>query len=43
MWAEFMDELRESHLGAKRKRKTGPGVGERMQAAFERFVANKQR
>jgi DNA-binding HxlR family transcriptional regulator len=43
MWAEFMDELREKHLGAKRKRKAGPSVGERLQAAFERVVAKKQR
>src|ERR1700674_4949384 len=28
MWAEFMDELREIHLGAVR-RKRGPSVGER--------------
>ena len=25
MWAEFMDELRETHLGARRRRKAGPG------------------
>jgi DNA-binding HxlR family transcriptional regulator len=43
MWAGFMDELRETHLGAKRKRKAGPGVGERLQAAYERVVARKQR
>jgi DNA-binding HxlR family transcriptional regulator len=43
MWAEFMDELREAHLGTKRKRKAGPGVGERLQAAYERVVARKER
>jgi DNA-binding HxlR family transcriptional regulator len=43
MWAEFMDELRETHLGAKPKRKAGPGVGERLQAAYQRVVARKQR
>ena len=41
MWAEFMDELREIHLGVKRKRKTGPSVGERLQEAYERVVARK--
>jgi DNA-binding HxlR family transcriptional regulator len=41
MWAEFMDELREIHLGMKRRRKTGPSVGERLQAAYERVVARK--
>lgn len=27
MWAEFMDELREVHLGAKRRRKAGKRRG----------------
>lgn len=35
----FMDELRETHLGARRRKKTGPGVGERLQAAYEKVVA----
>jgi len=39
MWAEFMDELRETHLGLKRRRKSGLSVGERLQAAYERVVA----
>src|SRR3977135_4290292 len=26
LWAEFMDELRETHLGIKRRKKTGPSV-----------------
>jgi hypothetical protein len=39
MWAEFMDELRETHLGIKRRKKTGPSVGERLQAAYEKVVA----
>ena len=43
MWAEFMDELREIHLGVKRRRKSGPGVGERLQAAYEKVVARKGR
>jgi DNA-binding HxlR family transcriptional regulator len=38
LWAEFMDELRESHLGVKRRRRTGPSVGERLQAAYESVV-----
>ena len=41
MWAEFMDELRERHLGVKRRRKTGPSVGERLQAAYESVVNRK--
>jgi DNA-binding HxlR family transcriptional regulator len=41
MWAEFMDELRETHLGVKRRRKSGPSVGERLQAAYERVVNRK--
>jgi len=41
MWAEFMDELRETHLGVKRRRKSGPSVGERLRAAYERVIARK--
>jgi len=41
MWAELMDELREVHLGAIRRKKAGPGVGERLQAAYEKVVAAK--
>jgi DNA-binding HxlR family transcriptional regulator len=41
MWAEFMDELRETHLGVKRRKKAGPSVGERLQAAYERVMARK--
>jgi DNA-binding HxlR family transcriptional regulator len=43
MWAEFMDELRATHLGVKRRRKAGPSVGERLQAAYERVVARKKK
>src|SRR3984893_7976794 len=43
MWAEFMDELRDTHLGVKRRRKAGPSVGERLQKAYERVVARKGR
>ncbi|WP_316166861.1 MULTISPECIES: helix-turn-helix domain-containing protein [unclassified Bradyrhizobium] len=42
MWAEFMDELRETHLGAKRRRRAGPSVGERLQAAYQKVVAAKK-
>jgi DNA-binding HxlR family transcriptional regulator len=37
LWAEFMDELRELHLGVPRRRKRRPGksVSERLQAAYE--------
>jgi DNA-binding HxlR family transcriptional regulator len=41
VWAEFMDELRESHLGVKRRKKAGPSVRERLQAAYERVIAKK--
>src|SRR6201991_4115200 len=40
MWTEFMEELRETHLGVKR-RKAGPSVGERLQAAYESGGAKK--
>jgi DNA-binding HxlR family transcriptional regulator len=42
MWAEFMDELREIHLRVKRRRKSGPSVGERLQAAYEAVVAKQK-
>ena len=41
MWAAFMDELREAHLGMKPRRKAGPRVGERLQAAYEKVMASK--
>jgi DNA-binding HxlR family transcriptional regulator len=41
MWAEFMDELRETHLGVKRRKKTGPSAGERLQAAYEKVMAKQ--
>ena len=41
MWAEFMDELRETHLGIRRKRKAGPSVSERLRAAYEAVVAKR--
>jgi DNA-binding HxlR family transcriptional regulator len=41
MWAEFMEELRELHLGIERRRKTGRRVGERLQAAYEKVMKRK--
>jgi DNA-binding HxlR family transcriptional regulator len=43
MWAEFMDELRETHLGLKRRRKSEPSVGERLQKAYEKVVTGKKK
>jgi hypothetical protein len=37
----LMDELREIHLGLKPKRRTGPSVGERLQAAYEKVMAKR--
>jgi DNA-binding HxlR family transcriptional regulator len=41
MWAEFMDELREAHLGKKLRRKAGASVGQRLQAAYEKIAKRK--
>src|SRR5207237_10097693 len=41
MWAEFMEELREVHLGVRRRKKAGPSVGERLQKAYEKVVSRK--
>ena len=43
MWAEFMDELREVHLGMKRRGKPGPSVGERLQAAYQAVLAKRKK
>ena len=45
LWAEFMAELRETHLGVPRRRQPKPGasVSERLQAAYEAVVAKKRR
>jgi DNA-binding HxlR family transcriptional regulator len=40
LWAAFMDELRETHLGVRRRRK-GARVGERLQKAYEAVVARR--
>jgi DNA-binding HxlR family transcriptional regulator len=42
LWAEFMDELREMHLGIKRRSK-GPSVFASLQAAYEAVVAKRKR
>ena len=41
MWTEFMDELRETHLGVIRHKKAGPSVGERLRKAYEKVMASK--
>jgi hypothetical protein len=38
---EFMDELRATHLGVKRRRKSGSGAGRRLQEAYERVAGRK--
>lgn len=39
LWDEFMAELREAHLGIPAPHREGPGVGARLQAAFEEVRA----
>jgi len=41
MWAELMDELSGIRLGLKPKRRTGPSVGDRLQAAHQKVMAKK--
>lgn len=41
--ARFMDELREEHLGIKKKRRRGATVREELQAGYEAVVAKKGR
>ncbi|AOO79982.1 winged helix-turn-helix transcriptional regulator [Bosea vaviloviae] len=44
LWEEFMDELRESHLGTINPARTQPGwisVGSRLRAAYEAVLARK--
>jgi DNA-binding HxlR family transcriptional regulator len=45
LWGEFMDELRETHLGVPRRRhrKAGASVAERLQAAYAAVVAKRRR
>jgi hypothetical protein len=44
LWAEFMDELREIHLGIPNKARAAgePSVGARLQAAYEEVVARRR-
>ncbi|WP_315834521.1 helix-turn-helix domain-containing protein [Bradyrhizobium prioriisuperbiae] len=42
MWDEFMDELRETHLGLKARKRNGPSVGERLQQAYLDVVAKRK-
>jgi DNA-binding HxlR family transcriptional regulator len=42
MWAEFMDELRETHLGIKRRKRAGLSVGGQLQAAYEAVMATRK-
>ncbi|AXK83201.1 transcriptional regulator [Pseudolabrys taiwanensis] len=42
LWAAFMDELREMHLGMKRKNK-GPSVFAKLQAAYQAVVAKQRK
>ncbi|NIX75620.1 winged helix-turn-helix transcriptional regulator [Microvirga terricola] len=43
LWSEFMDELRETHLGAAPRNgaRQGPSVAARLQAAYEAVVARR--
>jgi DNA-binding HxlR family transcriptional regulator len=43
LWAEFMDELRESHLGIVPKRKAKISVGMRLRAAYELVMEKRGR
>jgi DNA-binding HxlR family transcriptional regulator len=42
LWREFMAELRETHLGAPQRRRKGPSVAARLQAAYEAAVAKRR-
>ncbi|MGB3448430.1 MAG: helix-turn-helix domain-containing protein [Xanthobacteraceae bacterium] len=41
MRADFIDELRERHLGIKQRLRRGPSVSERLQAAYEDAMMRK--
>jgi DNA-binding HxlR family transcriptional regulator len=41
LWAEFMEELRETHLGVPRRKK-GPTVAERLRKAYEAVLAKRR-
>jgi hypothetical protein len=42
MWNALMDELRELHLGVKRRTR-GPSVAMQLQAAYEQVVARQKK
>ena len=42
LWAAFMEELRETHLGVRRQKKPGTSVAERLQAAYLAVVAKRK-
>lgn len=45
LWADFMDELREMHLGSQARlkpRRRGPSVFERLRRAYEEVVARRK-
>ncbi len=41
LWAEVQEELRETHLGVKAPRKSGPTVAEQLAKAYEDVVKRK--
>ncbi len=41
MWEDFMDELREIHLGQLRPADAGPTVSDRLSAAYEAMMAEE--
>jgi len=43
LWDEFITELRETHLGVKRKGKPRPSVFARLQKAYEAVVAKRKK
>jgi DNA-binding HxlR family transcriptional regulator len=43
LWAEFMEELRETHLGVKRRRKSGASGGEKMQKAYQAVLVKHEK
>jgi DNA-binding HxlR family transcriptional regulator len=42
MWDAFMEDLRELHLGKKRRDRSGPSVGAQLQAAYEAVLAKSK-
>ena len=43
LWAQFMEELRETHLGVPaRRRRPGASVAEKLQKTYEAVVARRK-